>query len=204
MSDERIDVPDWLESATKPQAAAPVKQRVSTFTVVAFVLAIGLLAIIGYALAKRDKGSMVGKTAPDFTITTYDTNQIGSYSDTKIQLSRLKGKVVVLNIWASYCEPCKDEAPMLERVWRDLEDNDVVFIGVANNDVERNSLAYLDEFGVTYPNAPDEGGKIYDRYGASGIPETFIIAPDGKVTKHFISGMSERELRSAIDKARNS
>lgn len=209
MSDERPvqeqeTLPEWLERKAQPEPAAPVKQRVSTFTIVATALALGLLAIIGYALTQRDKASLVGKPAPDFTITTYDTDQMGAYSNTTMKLSSLKGKVVVLNVWASYCEPCQEEAEMLERVWRDLADNDVMFIGVANNDVESKSLEYLDYFDVTYPNAPDEGGEIYDEYGLEGIPETFIIAPDGKVTKHFISGMSERDLRSAIDKARNS
>jgi cytochrome c biogenesis protein CcmG/thiol:disulfide interchange protein DsbE len=108
---------------------------------------------------------------------------------------------VVLNFWASYCEPCKDEAPVFERVWREYRDQNVVFLGINTDDIESDAMAYLDRYEITYPNAPDVGGHIEDDYRITGIPETFIIDAEGNVSRHFISAVREGELRAEIEDA---
>jgi len=109
-----------------------------------------------------------------------------------------------VNFWASYCAPCRDEAPMLERLWQEYRDRGVVFVGINTDDIERNARAYMDEFGITYYNAPDVKGKIEDDYRITGIPETFVINTEGEIVRHFLSTPRERELREEIERALNS
>jgi cytochrome c biogenesis protein CcmG/thiol:disulfide interchange protein DsbE len=130
----------------------------------------------------------------------YDFNQI-AMSGQQVRLKDLRGKAVVVNFWASYCDPCKIEAPMLERVWNDYKDQGVVFLGLNTNDPLKNALDYLTQYGITYPNAPDEGSRIEDAYRITGIPETFVISTQGKIVRHFMSEPNERELRDMIDQA---
>lgn len=89
---------------------------------------------------------------------------------------------------------------MFERVWQDYADRDVVFLGVNTEDTDVAVINYIDEFNLTYPHAPDQGGRMEDEYGVTGIPETFIINSSGDITRHFISTPNERELRAEIDR----
>lgn len=188
------ELPDWLREAAgeKPQTG-PVPQRFSTFGVVAILLIVALLGVIGYALYQRSQSQPTTGPAPTFSVTTFD--------DEPLALGELKGKVVVINFWASYCLPCRDEAPMLENLWREYKDKGVVFLGINTDDIEGDARAYMNEYTVTYPNAPDVGGRIEDQYRITGIPETFIVDTNGEISRHFIAQVSERELRAEIDRA---
>jgi cytochrome c biogenesis protein CcmG/thiol:disulfide interchange protein DsbE len=126
---------------------------------------------------------------------------VTTFDNEPLELADLKGKVVVLNFWASYCLPCRDEAPMLENLWREYKDRGVVFLGINTDDIEGDARAYMAEFSVTYPNAPDVGGKIEDQYRITGIPETFIVDSNGEITRHFIAQVNERDLRAELDRA---
>jgi cytochrome c biogenesis protein CcmG/thiol:disulfide interchange protein DsbE len=142
-------------------------------TVLVWTFLLVLLAIVGLALYNNQKGRVaVGEPAPDFTLTSFDGQTY--------QLSELKGKVVVMNIWASWCVPCEKEAPFLEEAWKHFEPRgDVLFLGVDYTDTHKAAQAYIDRFGITYPNGPDLGTRIYDTYRATGVPETFLIDQDG-------------------------
>lgn len=201
------ELPDWLDQQVAggdAQAAAPVRQRLSTFGVIGIVVVLGLLAVIGYALIQRGKGTLTEGPAPDFTVTMFESDRL-AMSGQKSSLKDLRGQVVVINFWASYCEPCKDEAPMLERVWTDYQARGVVFLGLNINDPLTNALDYLAEYGITYPNAPDKGNTISDdKFRITGIPETFVINKEGEIIRHFLSQPNERDLRSEIDRALSS
>lgn len=166
-------------------------------TVVVLVLALAFLSLIGFGLirqgagAKPDGVSRINRPATDFTLTLF--------SGEKVTLSSLKGRPVVLNFWASWCPPCRDEAPTLEKVWRNYKDKGVVFIGVDIQDTEQKALAFIQEFDITYPNGPDTGGRIASNYGITGVPETFFINRDGIIVSRWIGAISEKMLVSRIE-----
>ena len=169
------------------------------------LLLLGIAAIaliVGLALARKSQTQPTAGPAPDFTLTTLDGGQIN--------LASLKGRVVVVNFWASWCGPCRQEAPVLERVWQQYKDKDVVIVGVAYTDTEKNAKAYLQQFGNTYPNGLDLGTKISEMYNIQGVPETFIIDKNGNVSRFFKVPFVEdaqqnydggKQLTDAIDAA---
>jgi thiol-disulfide isomerase/thioredoxin len=183
-ADAQAELPEWLREVTGDAPETPagqVQQRFSTFGVVAILAIVGILAA-------------------HFAVTVFDFDQIAMRSE-HFDLKDLRGQVVVINFWASYCEPCKVEAPMLERVWQSYKDQGVIMLGIDTNDPLKNALDYLEEYGITYPNAPDQGGRIEDAYRITGIPETFVINTQGKIVRHFMSEPNERDLRNMIDQA---
>jgi cytochrome c biogenesis protein CcmG/thiol:disulfide interchange protein DsbE len=109
----------------------------------------------------------------------------------------------VLNFWASWCVPCRDEAPLFEATWQREKDNGIVFIGMDYLDQDHAAKAFLAEFGVTYPNGADLQSAAARKYGITGVPETFFIAPDGVIRSHFISPItSQAELDRRLDEIR--
>ena len=153
----------------------------------------GLIAIFAWQQYINGQGPVDRGLAPDFTLSLYDGGQL--------TLSDLRGQVVVVNFWASWCIPCRDEAPLLEQAWRRYRDRGVLFIGVAYLDAEKESLAFLEEFGITYPNGPDLGTRIARDYRLGGVPETFFIGKDGRVVDLAIGPLTETRLISAIETA---
>ena len=167
----------------------------------ALVVIVALLLLLTLGLRHAGAGPELGGPAPDFTLELYGGDEI--------TLSELRGQVVVINFWASWCDPCRDEAPDLERVWREYQDQDVMFIGVDYVDTEAKAQKYLAEFNVTYPNGLDVGQKISDAFRIRGVPETFFIDKKGNIAPIFVNGspmvkkvspITEAELRSGIER----
>lgn len=115
-------------------------------------------------------------------------------------LSDFQGRPVVLNFWASWCVECIREAKLLEDLWQEYREQGVVFLGIAYIDVEKNSLAYLEEYAITYPNAPDLQTAISSKYDITGVPETFFIDKNGDVEYIHLSAVNETMVRSLLDK----
>jgi cytochrome c biogenesis protein CcmG/thiol:disulfide interchange protein DsbE len=100
-------------------------------------------------------------------------------------LSQLRGQVVIINFWASWCPPCREEAAYLEQTWRKYEDKGVIFIGVDWVDTQKEALAYMKEFDLTYFNGPDLGTRVAEAYRIKGVPETFFVAKNGARGVHW-------------------
>jgi len=147
----------------------PARRRPQWGRILVWVGVLSLLAILALGLRRTQQGPItVGDTVPNFTLTTFQ-------GDT-INLTDLKGQVVVLNFWASWCKPCEQEAADLEAAWRSYAPRgNVVFLGVDYVDTEPEALAYLKKFDITYPNGPDLRTRISQAFRIRGVPETYII-----------------------------
>jgi cytochrome c biogenesis protein CcmG/thiol:disulfide interchange protein DsbE len=119
-----------------------------------------------------------------------------------VTLASLRGKAVVLNFWASWCGPCKDETPLLQAGWKRWRDRDVVFVGVDVKDFRGDARTFLARYGVTYPNVYDGKGSTVGRYGVTGFPETYFIDAEGKVRFRIAGPVADAtELDDAIERA---
>lgn len=142
--------------------------------IAAFVLLIGLLVVLGLGLKRTSQGPIgVGDEVPDLTLTTFD--------DGDIHFEDLRGQVVVVNFWASWCKPCEGEAADLETAYQMYRDQGVLFLGVDYVDTEPEARGYLEQFEISYPNGPDLGTRISQAFRIRGVPETYVIGPDGRL-----------------------
>ena len=136
-------------------------------------------------------GVPAGRPAPDFTLTTFDGQAV--------RLADLRGRPVVLNFWASWCPPCREEAPALGKVAKaEAKAGRAAFVGIDVRDRKDDALRFLSEFAVPYPNGPDPGG-VEARYAGVGIPSTVFIAPDGTVARTWLGPLDEQRLVAFID-----
>ena len=135
--------------------------------------------------------ALVGQPAPDFRLTLLDGSSLS--------LQDLHGKAVVVNFWASWCPPCKDEMPDLQESWETYGDRGVGFVGVAYQDELQAVEAALAEFGTTYPVGVDEGDRVAGLYGITGIPETFIVDQQGRVAYVRVGAVTAEMLSVELD-----
>ena len=161
--------------------------------ILAWVFVLGLLLVLGVGLIRTQEGPIgVGDRVPDLTLTTFDGELI-SFKD-------LAGDVVVINFWASWCKPCEQEAAELEQAYQIYKDEGVVFLGVDYVDTETEARQYLEKFGITYPNGPDLGTRISQAFRIRGVPETYIIGPDGRLAAVKIGPYTSlEEIKRQID-----
>ncbi len=174
------------------------KSRRTRWGVVAlWASVISLLLLLGWGLVNVNATRPeAGEQAPPFDVEFF--NGYEWEQRTVADLEDMRGKVVVLNFWASWCVECRLEADLIEDTWRRYQDEDVVFLGVAYADVEPNSIAYLNEFDITYPNAPDLGTDISDDYEITGVPETFFIDKEGNIQHVQIGPLNQQMMDTMI------
>jgi len=163
-------------------------------TGLSFALLVVFLVILGLGLHRAQSGTIViGQSVPAFTLTTFES---GIYNT-----ADLSGKVIVVNFWASWCQPCEQEAREMEAAWQHYKPGGrVIFLGIDYVDTEPEALAFLQKFGVTYPNGPDLRTKISQMFRIRGVPETYIINKDGRLA-YIKKGpfRSLAEIQSVID-----
>jgi len=145
---------------------------VIVFGIVGLVI-VAMLGVLALAVRQHSAPPLASGSAPDFTLTTFDGETY--------KLSELKGKPVVINFWASWCIPCRDEAPGLQRAWENYRDRGLIVLGVDYVDTEADAKKFIAEFKETYPNGPDLGTRISQSYHITGVPETYFIDKDGKL-----------------------
>jgi cytochrome c biogenesis protein CcmG/thiol:disulfide interchange protein DsbE len=186
MTEGQVDTELASESVTKP---GPQWGRY-----LAWGGLIALLVILALGLLRSQEGpASVGKPAPDFVLTTFDGQQYDSKA--------LRGKVIVLNFWASWCKPCEQEAADLESAWRFYQPGgEVVFLGVDYVDTEPEAMDYLNKFDISYPNGPDLGTHISQAYRIVGVPETYIIGRDGILAHAQVGSFTSlTQIKAIID-----
>jgi cytochrome c biogenesis protein CcmG/thiol:disulfide interchange protein DsbE len=152
-----------------------------------------LLALLIWKIAHQP--SVPKGSAPDFTLPRLDR-------DGELRLAELRGKAIVLNFWASWCVPCKEEAPLLQAAARRWGGRGVVVVGIDSQDFKGDARRFARRYGVTYPIVHDGPGKTRDSYGVTGFPETFFVDPNGKLVGDHIQGpVTARQLNDNIRRA---
>jgi cytochrome c biogenesis protein CcmG, thiol:disulfide interchange protein DsbE len=149
---------------------------------------------VGDATVASDLRDGKEPAAPAFTLQRLDT-------PAKLQSSSLDGKVQVLNFWASWCVPCRDEAGLLQSASAEWRSRGVVVLGIDHQDLSSDARAFMRHYRLEYPVVHDAGDKLYQRYGATGVPETFCVNRDGKVVAHVPGAVTRDTLDSCIQGA---
>jgi cytochrome c biogenesis protein CcmG/thiol:disulfide interchange protein DsbE len=161
-------------------------------------LAVGLVALLlALLIWKVVQGSgneaKIGKTAPNFSLNRID-------KPGTLQLASLRGKVVVLNFWASWCYPCNQEAPALEAATKKWG-NRVVVLGVDVNDPVSDARGFARKFKLSYPLVHDNHNVTSPKYGLTGLPETFFIDRDGKLVVHVAGQVEAPDIQAGVERA---
>jgi len=159
----------------------------------------GLLGLLIWKVVHQDKGVKLGggrtPPAPQFALSRLD-------APGKLALASLRGKVVVLNFWASWCAPCKSEAPRLEAAWQRYRSRGVVVLGIDAQDFTGDAKRFVSKHGVTYPNVHDGPGDVLPRYGVTGFPETYFVDRRGRLVGDRVAGeISAARLNEGIRRA---
>lgn len=187
----------WLRLALRTAVVIPV------------VLFIGLL---GWATLVPARGeSLVARisagrapTAPGFELPvlwrrlgTWPPEFAPAAADGRVALEELRGRPVVLNFWASWCIPCREEAPILNASAR-VHQGKVAFVGIDVKDLRSDALAFLREFDVPYVSVRDRGDDVFDAYGLTGVPETYYIDSRGRIVAHAPGPITQESLEAGI------
>lgn len=158
------------------------------------LLAVPFLALLAFGLT-RDAfvlpSPLPGRAAPTFELRTMDGDSVG--------LSDFRGRVLILNFWASWCPPCIQEHPVLVRANRTWDPEDVVVLGVLYQDTPENGRRFIRRWGGDWPTAVDPGSQTAIDYGVYGPPETFFIGPDGRVARKRIGPVSWELVKGTVD-----
>jgi cytochrome c biogenesis protein CcmG/thiol:disulfide interchange protein DsbE len=170
--------------------------------VVAVGLVVALLGLLVWKVAKGTDNDVTGAlseggtpAAPSFTLERLDGNG-------ELALESLRGKAVVLNWWATWCGPCREEMPLLQEASKRWEKRGVVFVGIDVQDLRSDARDFLEETGVTYVNVYDGKGSTVGRYGLTGYPETYFINADGDVVYRIAGPVDDYEdLNEGIERA---
>ena len=189
------------ESTIAARRGAPIWAQV-----IVWIFLMGLLAIVALGLNQAQNRTVTvqpGVTIENFTVPMYDGYQYNGMSE--VSLVDLRGKVVLINFWASWCKPCEQEAAELQQAWTEYEPTgEVVFLGVDYVDTPTSAMVYLKKFGITYPNGEDLNVKlkrpISDYFNIQGVPETYFIDRNG-VLKYVQVGpfSSVQQIRDILD-----
>jgi cytochrome c biogenesis protein CcmG, thiol:disulfide interchange protein DsbE len=181
----------WLRSAQ----ARPLRRRLAIaadVTLLAVVLVLLWQRAAPQAAAALGLGS-TGAPAPLFTVTTLDGEEV--------TLESLRGNVVLVNFWASWCPPCRIEMPGFERVYRQRRDDGFVIVGIATDRYAEDAIrAFVAEHDITYPIALATPQVVRDYGGVTRLPESYLLDRDGRVQHRVIGYFAEPALRAAVDR----
>jgi cytochrome c biogenesis protein CcmG/thiol:disulfide interchange protein DsbE len=165
---------------------------VSARSFIVFLAVLAVVGLLGFGLLnKGDSRLQIGDDAPATTLPVLDAE--GSESPADYQ-----GQWVLVNFWASWCDPCRDEAPALEEFQRAHGGDGFTVLGIDTQDLSEDGQRFVEEFGLSYPQLHDGDGRAADEWGTTGVPENFLIGPDGKVRLIFVGPISEEDLEEEV------
>lgn len=167
----------------------PLANRLFALTPPADVKVVAKLDVYG---SKRGEVTWAGKEAPDFTLKDLNGKTVS--------LQSLRGKVVLLNFWATWCGPCRVEMPHLEKLHREFQNKDIALLTVSQEEPE-DIREFLQESKYTFGSLVDTGGQVSKLYQTNAIPQTFFISKTGKIVEHYVGSREESEFRAALEKA---
>jgi cytochrome c biogenesis protein CcmG/thiol:disulfide interchange protein DsbE len=176
--------------------------------------AVAFVALLVYGLTSKATNSTIDDAlsrgeavpAPGFTLSKLaDGRDAGASwsraaADGDVALRELRGTPLVLNFWASWCDPCRAEAKLLESTWK--RQPGVLFLGLDAQDAREDAGDFISQFGLTFPHVRDPGNDTQRAWGVTGLPETYFIAADGRVVGHVIGTVDEQQLAEGIAAAK--
>ena len=169
------------------------------------VVALGLVGLLAYGLMSKAEDDSIEQAVArgDFPPAPSAALPVLGGASATQSIAALRGKVVVLNFWASWCVPCRTEAPILERAHQRLTTSGAgTVLGVTYNDSTPASLRFADQTGMSFPSVRDVGTKLAERYGTNRIPETFVIDRQGRIVDVFRGQIDQAFIDRALAKAR--
>ncbi len=184
----------WLQMAARIMARPHAIKAVAALLACAVLAGLLILrvAAANHAVSSAPAGSLVGHVAPDFTLAVWN----GASGQT-VHLAALRGKPVVVNFWATWCEPCQQEAPLLTAAWQEQHAH-MAFLGVALDTQEADGVAFLRRFGIAYPCGADTNGAIASAYALPGLPVTVFIDRRGVVARKVTGQLTAATLNQSI------
>ena len=179
--------------------------------------AVAFVALLAYGLTTKATNSTIDDAlsrgesvaAPGFTLSSLAEGRDAgdawakAASDGDVSLSELRGTPLVLNFWASWCDPCRAEAKVLEKAWKQQSGSDVLFLGLDAQDAREDARDFISQFGLTFPHVRDPGNDTQRAWGVTGLPVTYFIAADGSVVGHVIGTVDDGQLRDGIAAAKS-
>lgn len=167
-------------------------KRPSAVVVLVVAGVAGLIGLLAYGVASQDpKGSVNGEPAPEFSLPPLEGGAERSLDD-------WRGQVVVLNYWASWCEPCRDESPLLERWHRKISKRNATVLGINVLDVTSDATDFIDKYGLTYPQLRDKDGSTQDDLGIVAYPETFVLDRGGRIAASRRGPVDDEFMRETV------
>jgi cytochrome c biogenesis protein CcmG/thiol:disulfide interchange protein DsbE len=172
--------------------------------IVAAVVAFGLVGLLAYGLLSRSTDDSIEQAVARGEFPPAPSAELPLLAGAATQsVAALRGQVVVLNFWASWCIPCRTEAPILERAHKRLSASGAgTVLGVTYNDSTPASLRFADQHGMSFPSVRDVGTKLAERYGTNRVPETFVIDRRGRIVDVFRGQIDQAFIDRALAKAR--
>jgi cytochrome c biogenesis protein CcmG/thiol:disulfide interchange protein DsbE len=166
---------------------------VSAKTFIAVMAVLALIGLLGFGLiSKGGQAIAVGDKAPDEELSRLGADGTGGIAD-------YRGKWVLVNFWASWCGPCRSEAPALERFQRDHASDGFTVLGINLDDATEDAMAFIGRYGLTYPQLRDgDGDDRRDAYGMTGFPESFLVDPEGNLALIRRGPVDERYLDQMV------
>jgi cytochrome c biogenesis protein CcmG/thiol:disulfide interchange protein DsbE len=166
---------------------------VSARSIAVFLSVLAVIGLLGYGLLNKSAEALEpGEAMPATALPRLDGEGNGS-------IANYHGRWVLVNVWASWCTPCRDESPALERFYRAHRDRRFTILGIDTNDLSDDALSFVRRYGITYPQLRDGSGDFsQEELDTTGVPESFLVGPDGRLVLHRLGPVTDDYLDSNV------